>query len=91
MLEVRAPLSYMMDQVDHRDATWLSVAWFPSGRSLVWTASCPARFGNAAGRAGSLRVDQELHAADSGDTRRRPGARAPNSSAARMSSRSRTG
>ncbi len=38
-----------------------------------------------------LRVDQELHAADSGTTRRRPAARAPNSNAAEMSSRSRSG
>jgi hypothetical protein len=38
-----------------------------------------------------LRVDQELHAADSGTTRRRPAARTPNSNAARMSSRSGSG
>jgi len=38
-----------------------------------------------------LRVDQELHTADRGTTRRRPAARAPNSNAARMSSRSRSG
>jgi hypothetical protein len=38
-----------------------------------------------------LRVDQELHAADSGTTRWRPAARAPNSNAARMSSRSKSG
>ena len=37
-----------------------------------------------------LGVDQELHAADSGTTRP-PAARAPNSRAARMSSRSRSG
>jgi hypothetical protein len=37
-----------------------------------------------------LRVDQELHAADSGTTRR-PAARAPNSNVARTSSRSRSG
>ena len=37
-----------------------------------------------------LGVDQELHAADSGTTRP-PAARAPNSKAARMSSRSRSG
>ena len=37
-----------------------------------------------------LRVDKEFHAADSGTTRR-PAARAPNTSAAKMSSRSRSG
>ncbi len=40
---------------------------------------------------GQLSVDEELHAAPRGTIRRRPEARAPNSSAARRSSRSRSG
>ena len=40
---------------------------------------------------GQLSVDEELHAAPSGITLRRPEARAPNSSAARRSSCSRSG